>query len=180
MWTVTFRLHDRLSLVSCSAPTCRAVGFSKTPHAASSKRISRCEQDGRSRTEVLGAQHISTLDTSGDMGDIYGSAGRLKDATNLSSRVLRDSRTLDAIVNLGDAYIDKGRISKIKVPYVRAAAGQGVHGDHAEDIRYLEKQLSLLVVIQIECDDFDSRHDGGSVATAYRSGRGSARNKSVR
>jgi hypothetical protein len=49
-------------------------------------------------------------------------------------------------MNLGDLYKEKGEISRAKEMYTRAVAGyKNAGGDHTEDVRFLEKQLSLLV-----------------------------------
>lgn len=105
--------------------------------------------------ENCGKQHVSTTRIAFNLGMVYGKQKRLDEAEQMFSRAVcgyakvwgsNHPLTLDAVMNLGDLYKEKGEISKAKEMYTRAVAGyKNAGGDHTEDVRFLEKQLSLLV-----------------------------------
>jgi tetratricopeptide (TPR) repeat protein len=105
--------------------------------------------------ENCGKQHVSTTRIAFNLGMVYGKQKRSDEAEQMFSRAVcgyakvwgsNHPLTLDAVMNLGDLYKEKGEISRAKEMYTRAVAGyKNAGGDHTEDVRFLEKQLSLLV-----------------------------------
>ena len=110
----------------------------------------------RGYEEALGAAHTSTLDTVNNLGHLYADQGKMKEAEEMYLRALRGFEeafgvehrsTLDTAYELGNLYRDQAEFAKAKETYVRAAKGyQHVEGDHADDIAYLQEQLSMLEV----------------------------------
>jgi tetratricopeptide (TPR) repeat protein len=109
----------------------------------------------RGYEDNCGKQHVSTTRIAYNLGMVYSKQKRSDEAEQMFSRAVCGYEkvwssdhplTLDAVMNLGDLYKEKGEISRAKEMYTRAVAGyKNADGDHTEDVRFLEKQLSLLV-----------------------------------
>ena len=79
-----------------------------------------------------GPEHMSTLDTAGNLGNLYRDQGKMAEAEEMYVRVLQGyektwgpeyTPTLDTVNNLGSLYADQGKMAEAEEMYVRALRG---------------------------------------------------------
>jgi len=87
----------------------------------------------RGYEKVLGAKHTSTLNPVNNLGLLYASQGKLKDAEEMLIRALRGREevlgarhmsTLSTVNDLGNLYRDQGKIEEAEEMYLRALRGR--------------------------------------------------------
>ena len=82
--------------------------------------------------KALGAEHILTLDTVGNLGILYADQGKLAEAEKMYQRALQGKEkalgaehisTLDTVGNLGLLYCDQGKLAEAEKMYQRTLQG---------------------------------------------------------
>jgi tetratricopeptide (TPR) repeat protein len=82
--------------------------------------------------KALGPDHISTLSTIHNLGNLYQDQGRLAEAEQMYQRALAGfetalgpvhTSTLSTVGNLGNLYADQGKLAETEQMYQRALAG---------------------------------------------------------
>jgi Tfp pilus assembly protein PilF len=85
------------------------------------------------RTEALGAEHMSTLNTLNNLGLLYYAQGKLAKAEAMYKRALagkekalgaEHTSTLETVNNLGNLYEAQGKLAQAEAMYERALAGK--------------------------------------------------------
>ena len=83
--------------------------------------------------KVLGAEHMSTLDTVNNLGILYNNQGRMAEAEAMHLRALQGKEkalgpehmsTLNTVSNLGVLYNNQGRMVEAEAMYLRALQGK--------------------------------------------------------
>jgi tetratricopeptide (TPR) repeat protein len=83
--------------------------------------------------EAWGAKHTSTLDTVGNLGNLYNKQGKMKEAEEMYVRALggyeeawgaKHTSTLSTVGNLGSLYADQGKMKEAEEMYLRALRGK--------------------------------------------------------
>jgi tetratricopeptide (TPR) repeat protein len=82
---------------------------------------------------ALGAEHISTLNTVNNLGNLYYNQGKLAEAENIYVRALEGYKkvlgaehtsTLDTVNNLGILYRRQGKLAEAEIVFRRATQGR--------------------------------------------------------
>jgi len=85
------------------------------------------------KKKVLGLDHLSTLRTINNLGNLYSDQGRLNEAEKMYERALsgyekalgpEHTSTLDTVNNLGTLYTRQGKLDEAERMYQRALFGK--------------------------------------------------------